>query len=117
MIHIYGIKNCNTMKKAFVWLDENNVTYTFHDYKKEGADEAVLKEAFTAHGWETVINRRGMTWRNLDDAIKENMDETSALAQATKNPSLIKRPLITNKKAKDIILGFDESVFKERLAA
>ena len=113
MIHIYGIKNCNTMKKAFAWLDENGVAYTFHDYKKEGADKAVLKTAFKKHGWETVINRRGMTWRNLDDAIKENMDEASALKQALKNPSLMKRPLMlaTNN---DIIIGFDAEQYSQK---
>jgi arsenate reductase len=111
MIHIYGIKNCNTMKKAFNWLDENGVSYTFHDYKKEGADVAALDKAFAAHGWEAVINRRGTTWRKLDDAVKETMNETQARAQAIKNPSLIKRPLIVAND--DIVLGFDESLFAQ----
>lgn len=111
MIEIYGIKNCDTMKKAMKWLDENHVAYNFHDYKKEGADEAVLLRAINAHGWENVINRRGMSWRKLDDAVKANMDEKGAITAALKDPSLIKRPLVIAAND-DIILGFDESTYK-----
>lgn len=110
MIHVYGIKNCNTMKKAMEWLDDHKIEYTFHDYKKEGANTAILEQAFAAHGWESVINRRGMSWRKLDDASKTNMNEKGALEAALKNPSLIKRPLVVAND--DIILGFDEEAFK-----
>ena len=93
-ITIYGIKNCDTMKKAFKWLDENGVKYVFHDYKKGGADLAVLKQAIKEHGWETVINRRGTTWRQLPDDIKTAMNNENALKTAEENPSIIKRPLL-----------------------
>ncbi|MDY0008880.1 MAG: ArsC family reductase [Bdellovibrionales bacterium] len=112
-ITVYGIKNCDSMKKAFVWLDENGIAYDFHDYKKSGADEAVLKSAFKIHGWENVINRKGTTWRKLDDKTRDSMTEKSALAAALENPSLVKRPLIV--AGKDILLGYDTDEFTEKL--
>lgn len=112
-IKVYGIKNCDSMKKTFVWLDKNGIAYDFHDYKKSGADEATLKAAIKAHGWENVINRKGTTWRALDEKTRAGMTEKSALAAAMDNPSLVKRPLIA--AGKDILLGYDEAVFKARL--
>lgn len=94
MIKIYGIKNCDTMKKALTWLEENNIEYSFHDYKKSGVDEAVLKSAIDQHGWENVINRRGTTWRALPDDVKESMNDQNAMRVAGENPSIIKRPLL-----------------------
>lgn len=111
MVKIYGIKNCDTMKKAFRWLDDHNVPYEFDDYKKQGADEDVLKIAIDQHGWETVINRRGTTWRKLPDDVKETMDEASALAIAQENPSIIKRPLLV--KEEDITLGFKAEQYQD----
>lgn len=111
MTKIYGIKNCDTMKKAFNWLDENGIDYDFHDYKKEGADEAVLKQAITKHGWDSVINRRGTTWRKLPEDVKESMNEADAIAVALENPSIIKRPLlVTNEKT---YLGFKPETYSE----
>lgn len=115
MIHIYGIKNCDTMKRAMKWLDENGVAYEFHDYKTEGADADLLEKAITAHGWENVINKRGTSWRKLDDQIKANMDKNSAKSAALDNPSLIKRPLVVAND--DILLGFDAGVFSSKLKA
>jgi arsenate reductase len=108
---IYGIKNCDTMKKAFVWLDERGVEYEFHDYKKEGADEAVLREAIAQHGWDNVINRKGTSWRKLSDAMRENMDESGAIAAALDNPSLIKRPLLVYNG--QTYLGFSAQSYSE----
>ena len=110
-VTVYGIKNCDTMKKAFQWLDKRKVAYDFHDYKKEGADEAVLKRAIQAHGWDSVINRKGTTWKKLPEKQRESMTEKSAMAAAVENPSLIKRPLITH--AKGVTLGFDEAEYKK----
>lgn len=106
---IYGIKNCDTMKKTFSWLDEHGVDYTFHDYKKSGADSAVLKDAIKNYGWENVINRRGTTWRSLSEDVKETMNETSAVTAALENPALIKRPLLIHKG--DIHLSFDPETY------
>lgn len=108
---IYGIKNCDTMKKAFSWLDARGVDYTFHDYKKSGADSAVLKDAIKTHGWENVINRRGTTWRSLPDTVKESMDEIGAITAALENPSLIKRPLLVHNGK--TYLGFSPETYNE----
>ncbi|MDP2206552.1 MAG: Spx/MgsR family RNA polymerase-binding regulatory protein [Alphaproteobacteria bacterium] len=110
---VYGIKNCDSMKKTFAWLDKHSVAYDFHDYKKSGADETTLKAAIKAHGWEAVINRKGTTWRALPEKTRESMTEKSALAAALDNPSLVKRPLIVS--GKDILLGYDEATFKALL--
>lgn len=110
MTEIYGIKNCDTMKKAFQWLDTQGVSYVFHDYKKENVDESVLKKAVQAHGWEAVLNRRGTTWRKLPDAIKNNMDDVVAIKIAIENPSIIKRPLLM--KEDKIYLGFSPDQYK-----
>lgn len=106
MTTVYGIKSCDTMKKAFAWLDENGISYDFHDYKKQGADQTVLGQAIKEHGWETVINRRGTTWRKLPDDIKNAMDEDRAISTALENPSIIKRPLLTHNG--HTYLGFKE---------
>ncbi len=108
-ITVYGIKNCDTMKKAFAWLDKHKVAYEFHDYKKLGADEAVLKRAIRELGWENALNRKGTTWRGLPDKVKGGMNAANALKAALENPSLIRRPLVVH--AKGLLAGFDEAEF------
>ncbi len=110
-VEIYGIKNCDTMKKAFKWLDEHNVSYEFHDYKKEGADAHILEKAIEQHGWDTVINRRGTSWRKLDETLKNSMDEATAIEAALENPSLIKRPLLIS--GDKITLGFKAELYAD----
>jgi arsenate reductase (glutaredoxin) len=112
---VYGIKSCDTMKKAFAWLDAHKVVYAFHDYKKSGADAEVLKRAFKQHGWEDVLNRKGMTWRALPDKVKESMNERLALETALANPSIIRRPMTM--RGEDISLGFDEAEYKKAFAS
>ena len=101
---IYGIKNCDTIKKCLKWMDANNLDYTFHDYKKEVPPEDLIKQAIKVHGWGNTLNKRGTTWRQLPDNVKEKMNEDSALKIALDNPSIIKRPLIVYKNT--IHLGF-----------
>tara|TARA_R110001592_G_scaffold27763_25_gene102940 strand:+ start:20376 stop:20792 length:417 start_codon:yes stop_codon:yes gene_type:complete len=110
---IYGIKNCDTMKKAFKWLEAHNIAYEFHDYKKQGIDENALSQAIERYGWDSVINKRGTTWRKLPDNVKSTMDQQSALIHAAENPSLIKRPLLI--QGQSILLGFDETVYANTL--
>lgn len=110
MIKIYGIPNCDTMKKARKWLDEHNLEYKFHDYKKQGVPEKNLKQWVKQAGWETVLNKRGTTWRKLDDAIKNNIDETSAIQVMIDNPSAIKRPVL--EQGKTLLIGFKEDEYK-----
>lgn len=109
-VKIYGIKNCDTMKKAFRWLEDRGIAYSFHDYKKDGVDMDILAQAIAAHGWENIINRRGTTWRKLPDEIRENMNVQKAMEIAADNPAIIKRPLLlTNGR---IHPGFNEERYQ-----
>ncbi len=111
---VYGIKNCDTMKKAMTWLDSHGVAYDFHDYKKEGADKVVIAAAIAQLGWEDVINRKGTTWRVLPEATREKMTAASALKAALDNPSLVKRPLVFDGKKYSV--GFDATAFTKSFA-
>ena len=113
MITVYGIKNCDTMKKAFKWLDKQGVEYQFHDYKKEGVDAKTLTGWSKKVGWETLLNRRGTTWRKLPDKIKDSINEKSALKIMQEQPSIIKRPVL--KKGASYLVGFDEASNKKLL--
>ncbi|MAE51855.1 MAG: ArsC family reductase [Micavibrio sp.] len=108
---LYGIKNCDTMKKAMKWLDDHHVDYSLHNYKKDGIDDAVLKQAIEEHGWETVINRNGTTWRALPDDVKNTMTKDSAIALAHENPSVIKRPLLL--RLGQTFIGFKPKEYEE----
>lgn len=94
MITMYGIPNCDTVKKARVWLDQHGVAYVFHDYKKAGVDAAQLGQWIDEHGWETVLNRAGTTFRKLPEADKANIDRDKAVALMLAQPSMIKRPVL-----------------------
>ncbi len=104
MVKIYGIPNCDTMKKARQWLTEHGIEYAFHDYKKAGVDEKRLRRWVKQAGWETLLNRRGMMWRKLDDAVKANIDEASAIRVMLETPSIIKRPVLEYGKV--LLVGF-----------
>jgi arsenate reductase len=93
-VTIYGIKNCNTMKKARAWLDDAGVKYDFHDYKSSGVDHERLGGWSKQVGWEKLLNRAGMTFRKLPDADKANIDEKKAIALMIAKPSMIKRPVL-----------------------
>ncbi len=104
MITIYGIKHCDTMKKAFAWLDSHGVRYDFHNYKTAGIDVARLQAWSNQVGWEVLLNTRGTTWRKLSPTQQANLDENKALKLMSENPSLIKRPVLENGKA--LLVGF-----------
>jgi arsenate reductase len=92
---LYGIPNCSTVKKARAWLEEREIPYEFHDFKKQGVPEATMKKLCKLLGWEALVNRSGPTWRKLDDARKAQVkDAASALAVMKENPSVIKRPIL-----------------------
>ncbi len=93
-VTIYGIKNCDTMKKAFAWLDAHGVAYEFHDYKKAGVTKAQLAQWCRALGWETVLNRTGTTFKKLPDTSKAALTEDKAIALMADAPSMIKRPIL-----------------------
>jgi Spx/MgsR family transcriptional regulator len=108
---IYGIKNCDTVKKALQWLDGKKITYEFHDYKSKGITPEKLKEWCKQVGWETLVNKKGMTWRQLSDGDKANVtSEASAILLMGEKTSVIKRPLI-EEGSKVLSIGFDAEVF------
>ena len=93
-VKIYGIKNCDTMKKAFAWLDAHKVAYEFHDYKKSGVSEAELSRWSGEAGWEKLLNRAGTTFRKLPEADQQDVTRDKAIALMIANPSMIKRPVL-----------------------
>ena len=101
------------MKKARKCLEKNNLEYTFHDYKKSGVPEKNLKQWVKKAGWQVVLNKRGTTWRKLDDDIKNNIDEASAIQVMLENPSAIKRPVLES--GKTLLIGFKEDEYKTLL--
>jgi arsenate reductase len=112
-ITIYGIKNCDTMKKARAWLDEKKVAHEFHDYKVAGIDRPRLEAWCRKAGWETVLNRAGTTFRKLPDADKAGLDEKKAIALMLAQPSMIKRPVLDLGGA--ILVGFTPETYKGAL--
>lgn len=102
---VFGIPNCDTVKKARQWLDAHGVAYAFHDYKKAGVDEAALRAWVERLGWEPLLNRAGTTFRKLPDADKADIDAAKAIALMLANPSTIKRPVLVRDAT--LIVGFD----------
>lgn len=115
MTTIFGIKNCDTMKKAFAWLEANGVAHDFHDYKKSGIDAATLERWEKVLGWEILLNRRGTTWRKLDEATRASVDRAGALRLMQEQPSLIKRPVLESGKV--LLCGFDANTWQQALKA
>lgn len=101
---LYGIPNCDTMKKARAWLESQGIEYRFHDYKKDGIDAARLSAWSKVVGWETLLNRAGTTFRRLPDEAKRNLDERKALKLMLEQPSMIKRPVF--EQGKTLLVGF-----------
>lgn len=114
MITMYGIPNCDTVKKARVWLDQNGVAYAFHDYKKAGIDRGRLEAWVGELGWETVLNRAGTTFRALPDADKTGLDAAKAVALMLAQPSMIKRPMLDLGERR--IAGFKPETYTAALA-
>ena len=114
MVTIYGIPNCDTMKKARAWLNEHNVAYDFHDYKKAGLDEALLRGWVNELGWETLLNTRGMMWRKVPQDVKDTIDEKSAIALMLETPSMIKRPVLDIGNTRHI--GFKPEQYEQLFA-
>ena len=104
---LYGIPNCDTVKKARTWLDGRGIAYIFHDYKKAGADAGKLTDWCHAAGWDKVLNRAGTTFKKLPDADKADLDQAKAVAVMAANPSCIKRPIVEHPGG--ILVGFKEA--------
>lgn len=112
---VYGIKNCNTVKSALDWLKKHKVEFEFHDYKKSGITAGKLADWSKQVGWESLVNKRGLTWRQLDEATQKKVtNEKAAIALMMEKTSVIKRPLI-EVDGKVIVLGFDETDYAKKL--
>lgn len=112
-VTIYGIKNCDTMKKAFAWLDKHGVAYAFHDYKKAGADRQQLERWCKEFGWETVLNRAGTTFRKLPEKDREGLNAAKAIKLMLEQPSMIKRPVLNT--GKRLLVGFKPDEYQATL--
>ena len=103
-VTLYGIPNCDTVKKARVWLGERDIAYAFHDYKKQGADAAQIARWAETAGWEKVLNRAGTTFRKLAEADTADLDSAKAIAVMAANPSAIRRPIVEHPGG--LLVGF-----------
>lgn len=110
-VTLYGIPNCDTIKKARAWLNDHEVEFEFHDYRKQGLDKKRLQSMVSALGWEAMLNRRGTTWRALPDALKDQIDLESAISVMLDNPAIIKRPILA--KDDQLHLGFSAAQYQE----
>lgn len=113
-VTIYGIKTCDTMKKARAWLAEHSIEVDFHDYKASGIDRAHLERWCAEAGWETVLNRAGTTFRKLDDAEKQDLDADKAIGLMLAQPSMIKRPVLEADGR--ILIGFKPALYERFFA-
>ena len=111
-ITIYGIKNCDTMKKARGWLDAHKVAYAFHDYKTTGIERPMLEGWTKKVGWEVLLNRAGTTFKKLPDDKKVDLDEKKAIALMLAQPSMIKRPVL-DLGGGDLLVGFGPELYGE----
>ncbi len=110
---LYGIKNCDTIKKARRYLDEHEVEYQFHDYRVDGIDEKAIQTFIDKLGWENVLNKRGTTWRQLDDKTKTATTESNVAALLCQHPAMIKRPIL--KSGNKLLIGFSKDDYSALL--
>lgn len=113
MLNLYGIPNCDTLKKARIWLEEQALDFQFHDYKKVGVDASTLQAWVKQVGWEVLVNRRGTTWRKLAETDREILNQASAIGLMQANPSLIKRPVLDT--GSQLLVGFDPIEWQQKL--
>lgn len=110
MTKLYGIKNCDTIKKARKWLTENGIEHTFHDVRSDGIDAETIESWIQQAGWETVLNRRGTTWRRLDSAVQESTNRDNVVALLAAHPAMIKRPVLDVGGA--VTIGFKDNQYQ-----
>lgn len=110
MTTLYGINNCDTVKKTQKWLTTNNVEYTFHDFRKDGFSETLLTQFFELTDWNNLLNKRSTTFRNLDENIKNNLSKESVFKTMLEQPTLIKRPVLI--KDGKLTVGFKEDIYQ-----
>ena len=108
---VYGIANCDTIRKARKWLQSHDLEYQFHDFRKDGLDPALLKRWVNKVGWELLLNRRGTTWRKLPEKARDSINEQSAIKVMLEQPAIIKRPVLVT--GKQILVGFNEDEYRK----
>lgn len=113
VLTVYGIKNCDTMKKAFAWLDERGIPYRFHDYKKAGVPDGLLEGWAERLGWEALVKKTGTTWRKLPEEIRQKLDRDRALALLREQTSLIRRPILMDGEL--LLAGFEPEAWERVL--
>lgn len=111
MLTLYGIKNCDTVKKARRWLEDHGVEYQFHDFRQDGLDKKLLSSWVDDLGWESVLNKRSTSWRNLSEKDKNITTDAQAIKLLLANPTLIKRPITQGDKI--LLIGFKEAEYKK----
>ncbi|EKE86871.1 ArsC family reductase [Idiomarina xiamenensis] len=112
-VEVYGINNCDTVKKARRWLEQQQIEYRFHDFRKDGLEKSQLDEWCEQLGWQNVINRRSTSWRELDDETKQALNEAKAKQLMLNKPTLIKRPILND--GEQILNGFNEKAWEQVL--
>jgi len=113
VITLYGIKNCDTVRKARKWLDSRNVEYRFHDFREDGIDQSTVADWLAELGWESLVNRRSTSWKALDTKTQQDMDARSALTAILDQPTLIKRPLLDT--GSELHVGFSPESYARLL--
>ena len=113
MITLFGIPNCDTIKKARKWLGDHDVDYRFHDFRKDGLEKSALEQWVKSAGWETLLNQRGTTWRQLPENDKTDINESKAIRLMLAHPAMIKRPVLV--MGKTVLVGFSEQDYKNLL--
>ena len=114
MTTLFGIKNCDTVKKARKWLESQGVDYQFHDFRVDGLNQAQVERWVAELGWETLVNKRSTTWKQLDAAARESLNDQSVVAVILENPTLIKRPLLDTGDTRRV--GFKETDYQQLFA-
>ncbi len=112
---MYGIKNCDTVKKARRWLEENGIEYRFHDFRQDGLETNQVLQWTKQVDWQTLVNKRSTSWRNLDEDSKQALSENTVVDLLTANPTLIKRPVVEVKGKDGLMVGFNQNIYKEQL--
>jgi len=113
MLTVYGIKQCDTVKKALKWLESRDIEHQFHDVRKDGLNAEMIQRWSEAFGWQALVNKRSTTWRNLDEEAKQTLNEQTALALLLENPTLIKRPIVEG--GKQSLIGFKAEDYQKKL--
>lgn len=113
MTTIYGIKNCDTVKKARLWLEQNNIPAHFHDFRDDGLTREQVEKWATQVGWEVLLNKRSTTWKQLDGTVRDQIDESSAIATILEHPTLIKRPVLEAQG--ELLVGFKTEQYSSLL--